>query len=83
MRLIRSAIRRNHATSTSICKHVQRDSRRTDTASCVDVEPSLDIARYHTIELQINLMNFSAVTIFFGQGSIITVAQSCCVTFWS
>ena len=34
--------------------------------SRVDVEPQLDIARYHMIEVQINLelMNFSAVTVF-------------------
>ena len=32
------------------------------------VEPKLDIARYHMIELQINLMNFSALTIFFWPG---------------
>ena len=35
-----------------------RESRR------VDVGPKLDIARYHMIGLSINLMNFSAVTIF-------------------
>ena len=33
-------------------------------ASRVDVEPQLDIARDHMIEVQINLVNFSAVTIF-------------------
>ena len=64
MRLIRSAIMRNHATSTSICKcNATRDAQM-PRAGRVDVEPSLDIARYHMIELQINLMNFSAVTIF-------------------
>ena len=30
-------------------------------ASRLDVKPQLDIARYHMTELQINLMNFSAV----------------------
>ena len=43
-------------------------SRSADAAGAgrirVDVEPKLDIARYQMIELQINLMNFSAVTIF-------------------
>ena len=61
MRLIRSAIMRYHATSTSICN---ASSRRADTTSRVDVKPQLDIAWYHMIEVQINLMNFSAVTIF-------------------
>ena len=45
----------------SICN---ASSRRADTASRVDVEVQPDITRYHMIELQINLMNFSAVTIF-------------------
>ena len=69
MRLIRSAIMRYHATSTPICN---ASSQHADTASRVDVEPELDIAQYHMIELHINLMNFSAVTIFFGQDSIFT-----------
>ena len=30
----------------------------------------VDVASYHMIALRINLMNISAVTIFFGQGSI-------------
>ena len=47
--------------------------RRTDTAGCVDVEPKLDIARYHMIEPQINLMNFSAVTILLAR--VVVVAQ--------
>ena len=55
------AIMRYHATSTSICN---ASSWCADQASRVDVELKLDIARYHMIELQINLMNFSAVTIF-------------------
>ena len=50
-----------HATSTSIC---DVSSRRADTAGRADVEPKLDITRYHMIELEINLMDFSAVTIF-------------------
>ena len=39
-------------------------SPHADTVSRVYVEPQVDIARYHMIEVQINLMNFSAVTIF-------------------
>ena len=35
-----------------------RVATRADTAGRVDLEPKLDIARYHLIELQINLMNF-------------------------
>ena len=61
MRLIHSVIMRYHATSTSICN---ASSLPAVPASRVEVEPQLDIARYHMIELQINLMNFSAVTIF-------------------
>ena len=61
MRLIRSAIMWYLATSTSICN---ASSRRAATASRVAVEPKLDIARYHMIGPSINLMNFSAVTIF-------------------
>ena len=57
----RQCIMRYHVTSTSICN---LSSRRADTASRVDVESKLDLARYHMIEQQINLMNFSAVTIF-------------------
>ena len=60
----------DHEISCNTDFDLQRDSRRADTASRVDVERQLDIARYHMIELQINLMNFSTVTIFFGQGSI-------------
>ena len=67
MRLFRSAIMWYQATSTSICN---ASSRRAAAAGHIDVEPKLDIARYHIMELLINLMNFSAVTIFFGQGSI-------------
>ena len=61
MRLIRSAIMWYLATSTSICN---ASSRRAATASRVAVEPKLNIARYHMIGPSINLMNFSAVTIF-------------------
>ena len=61
MRLIRSAIMWYLETSTSICN---ASSRRAATASRVAVEPKLDIARYHMIGPSINLMNFSAVTIF-------------------
>ena len=61
MRLIRSAIMWYLATSTSICN---ASSRRAATASRVAVEPKLDIARYHMFGPSINLMNFSAVTIF-------------------
>ena len=48
MRLIRSAIIWYHATSTSICNV---SSRRAEDAGRVDVEPKLDIARDHMIEL--------------------------------
>ena len=41
-----------------------RDAQPCDRASRVDVEPKLDIAQYQMLKLQINLMNFSAVTIF-------------------
>ena len=61
MRLIRSAIMWYLATSTSICN---ASSRHAATASRVAVEPKLDIAQYHMIGPSINLMNFSAVTIF-------------------
>ena len=61
MRLIRSAIIPYHATSTSICN---ASLQRSAAAGRINEEPKLDIARYHMIELQINLMNFSAVTIF-------------------
>ena len=64
MRLIRSAIMRYHATSTSITEQCNASSRRAEAVGHVDVEPELDFARYHMIELQISLMNFSAVTIF-------------------
>ena len=47
-RLIRSAIEWYHATSTSICNV---SSRRAEATDRVDVEPKLDIARYHMIEL--------------------------------
>ena len=48
MRLIRGAIMWYHATLTSICNS---SSWRTDTAGRVDVEPKLDIARYHMVGL--------------------------------
>ena len=51
----------NHVTSTSICNV---SSKRSDTAGHVDVGLKLDIARYHMIKLQINLVSFSAATIF-------------------
>ena len=76
MRLIRSAIMRYHATSTSICN---ASSRRAEAASRVDVEPKLDIARYHMIEVQINLMNFLAVTIFLAR----VVARWCLSPHWA
>ena len=54
----------DHATSTSICN---ASSRRAAAAGRIDTESKLNIARYHMIELQINLMNFSAVTTFFAR----------------
>ena len=69
MRLIRSAIMWYLATSTSICN---ASSRRAATASSVAVEPKLDIARYHMIGPSINLMNFSAVTIFLARVVILS-----------
>ena len=62
MRSIRSAIMWYLATSISICNASSR--RAACTASRVDVEPELDIARYHMISLLINLINITAVTIF-------------------
>ena len=59
------------ATSTSICN---ASSRRAAAASRVAVEPKLDIARYHMIGPSINLMNFSAVTIFLAR--VVVLAQS-------
>ena len=52
---------RYHAASTSISATRARDAKA---AGRVDVEPELDFARYHMIELQISLVNFSAVAIF-------------------
>ena len=59
----------DHVIYRDIDFNLQRDlaiatRRYIDTASRVDVEPKLGIARYHMIRLSINLMNFSAVTIF-------------------
>ena len=54
----------DHMISRDIALQVQRELVRADTVSRVDVEPQLDITRYHKIEVLINLMNFSAVTIF-------------------
>ena len=48
MRMIRSAIMQYHAISTSICN---TSSQCAATASRVDVELKLDIARYHMIKL--------------------------------
>ena len=47
-------------------------------AGRLDVEPKLDIAHYHLIQLYINLMNFLAVTIF-----LATVPEvfCCCYLF--
>ena len=51
--------------ATSIRGNARLRAQRADTCatSRVDVEPQLDIARYHMIELQINLMIFSAVSL--------------------
>ena len=57
----------DHVISRDIDVDLQREFAtrvRAATASRVAVEPKLDIARYHMIGPSINLMNFSAVTIF-------------------
>ena len=61
MRLIHCAM---HVKSCDIDFDLRREFATHSLASRVDVEPKLDIAQYHMIKLQINLMNFSAVTIF-------------------
>ena len=54
----------NHVKLCDIDFDLRREFATRSLASCVDVEPKLDIAQYHMIKLQMNLMNFSAVTIF-------------------
>ena len=42
----------NHVISGDIDFVLQRDLRRAGTAGCVDVEPKLDIAQHHMIEVR-------------------------------
>ena len=66
MRLIRSAIMRHQATSTSIC-NATHDAQIPQDRD--DVEPKLDIARYHMIGLSDQPHEFLGCNDFFGQGS--------------
>ena len=68
----------DHEISCDIDFDLQRELVTRRAAGRVDVEPKLDIARFHMIEMLINLMNFSAVTIVFGQDSMYTF-----VILWS
>ena len=55
-----------------LMRHRLRSATQTPNAHKPWVASKLDIVRYHMIELYINLIKFSAVTIFFGQGSTCT-----------
>ena len=59
----------NHVKSCDIDFDLRHEFATRRLASRVDVEPKLDIVQDHMIKLQINLMNFSTVNNFFGQGS--------------
>ena len=62
-------------TSTSISN---ASPRHAAPASHVDVKPKLNIARYHMIGLSINLMNFSAVTIFLARVVVTSIKTKRC-----
>ena len=61
----------NHVISCEIDFNLQRELATRRAAGRVDVEPKLDIARFHMIRLSDQPHEFLGCNDFFGQGSIL------------
>ena len=73
----------DHVISCDIDFNLQRELTTRRVAGRVDVEPKLDIARFHMIRLSVQPHEFLGCNDFFGQGSISNFSLLGISYFWN